>query len=75
MDISLIEEQLNDLLEVVSDFFVFIRSEGLASNLPLSVNKQITSTFSSEMFSDILCIEFLMMVRHLLNSHDYQKLH
>ena len=62
MDISLIEEQLNDLLEVVSDFFVFIISEGLASNLPLSVNKQITSTFSSEMFSAILCIEFLMKV-------------
>ena len=75
MDISLIEEQLNDLLEVVSDSFVFIISEGLASNLPLSVNKQITSTFSSEMFSDILCIEFLMKVRHLLTSHDYQKLH
>ena len=76
MDISLIEEQLNDLLEVVSDFFVLITiSEGLASNLPLSVNKQITSTFSSEMFSDILCIEFLMMVIHLLTSHDYQKLH
>ena len=62
MDISLIEEQLNDLLEVVSDFFVLIISEGLASNLPLSVNKQITSTFSSEMLSGILCIEFLMKV-------------
>ena len=61
MDISLIEEQLNDLLEVVSDSFVLITREDLASNLPSSQYKQITSTFSSGMFSDILSIEFVMI--------------
>ena len=61
MDISLIEEQLNDLLEVVSDSFVLITREDLASNLASSQYKQITSTFSSGMFSDILSIEFVMI--------------
>ena len=61
MDISLIEEQLNELLEVVSDSFVFIRSKDLASTLPLSQYKQITPTFLSGMFSDILSIEFVMI--------------
>ena len=61
MDISLIEEQLNDLLEVVSDSFVLITREDLASKLASSQYKQITSTFSSGMFSDILSIEFVMI--------------
>lgn len=73
MDISLIEEQLNELLEVVSDSFVFI-SKDLASNLALSQYKQITSTFLSGMFSGILCTEFVM-IRLLLTSHDHQELH